>query len=313
LIPISFAESSSFAERVQHESGYDGVYFQCLSDWHDTCLSKGLRSAGGGLLSRWHAARTGIGSKRIDEEIIHELTATSPVGIMTDTCDMYLVAAAKDGDHHAYAELCRRHSQQVFRKVLRITGNIADAEDTLQEALLKGYVHIRGFEGRSAFSSWLTRIAINSALMLLRRKRSQPVYSFESDPEIDDFNLPEPVETSRSPEESCIQNALENELAQAIRYLPPNLRVVMQIRYREDSPIAEIAKMLGISESAVKSRLARARLQIRKRLGENRCLRRGIDSRTLSSFNLMSVTSEPAPLERRRSGGTGIMDSSRSS
>jgi RNA polymerase sigma factor (sigma-70 family) len=235
---------------------------------------------------------------------------SSPSGMTTDSCDMYLVVAAKNGDRQAYAELCRRHSQQLFRKVLRITGNIADAEDTLQEALLNAYVHIRGFEGRSAFSSWLTRIAINSALMLLRRKRSQPVYSFGSDPEIDDFNLPEPVETSRSPEESCIQNALENELAQAIRYLPPNLRVVMQIRYREDAPVAEIAKMLRISESAVKSRLFRARSQIRKRLGENRCLGRGIDSRTLSSFNLMSATSEPAPLERRRSGGTGIMDSS---
>jgi hypothetical protein len=76
LIPISSAESSPFVERVQHESGYDGVYFQCLSDWHDTCLSKGLRSAGGRLLSRWHVARTGIGSKRIDEEIIHGLTST---------------------------------------------------------------------------------------------------------------------------------------------------------------------------------------------------------------------------------------------
>src|ERR1700733_14135885 len=221
---------------------------------------------------------------------------TSPVGTTTDICDMYLVAAAKDGDHLAYAELCRRHSKQILRTVLRITGDIADAEDTLQDALLKAYIHIGSFEGRSAFSSWLTRIATNSALMLLRRKRSQPVYSFESDPEIDDFNLREPVETSCSPEESCIQNALENELAQAIRYLPPNLRVVMQIRYREDAPIAEIAKMLGISESAVKSRLTRARLQIRKRLGENRCRRRGIDSRTLSSFNLMSATSEPTPL-----------------
>ena len=112
---------------------------------------------------------------------------SSPSGMTTDSCDMYLVVAAKNGDRQAYAELCRRHSQQVFRKVLRITGNIADAEDTLQEALLNAYVHIRGFEGRSAFSSWLTRIAINSALMLLRRKRSQPVYSFESDPEIDDL------------------------------------------------------------------------------------------------------------------------------
>jgi RNA polymerase sigma factor (sigma-70 family) len=116
------------------------------------------------------------------------------------------------------------------------------------------------------------------------------VYGFEIDPEADDFRLPEPAETSYNPEESCIQSALENELAQAIRYLPPNLLVVMQIRYWEDAPVAEIAKMLGISESAVKSRLARARLQIRKRLGEDRCLRRGIDSRTLSSFNLMSAT-----------------------
>jgi RNA polymerase sigma factor (sigma-70 family) len=191
------------------------------------------------------------------------------IEITTDICDMYLVAAAKDGDHQAYAELCRRHSKQIFRTVLRITRDVADAEDTLQEALLKAYVHIGGFEGRSAFSSWLTRIAINSALMLSRKKRSQPVYGFESGSDVDDFNLPEPVETSRSPEESCIQNALENELAQAIRYLPPNLRVVMQIRYREEASVAEIAKMLGISEPAVKSRLLRARSKLRRRLGEN--------------------------------------------
>ena len=193
----------------------------------------------------------------------------SPIEITTDICDMYLVAAAKDGDHQAYAELCRRHSKQIFRTVLRITRDVADAEDTLQEALLKAYIHIGRFEGRSAFSSWLTRIAINSALMLSRKKRSQPVYGFESGSDVDDFNLPEPVETSRSPEESCIQNALENELAQAIRYLPPNLRVVMQIRYREEASVAEIAKMLGISEPAVKSRLLRARSKLRRRLGEN--------------------------------------------
>ena len=60
-----------------------------------------------------------------------------PVRVTSDSCDMYLVAAAKDGDHQAYAELCRRHSQQIFRTVLRITGNVADAEDTLQEALLR--------------------------------------------------------------------------------------------------------------------------------------------------------------------------------
>jgi RNA polymerase sigma-70 factor, ECF subfamily len=194
---------------------------------------------------------------------------------------MYLVAAAKDGDHQAYAELCRRYSKQILRTVLRITRDVADAEDTLREALLKAYIHIGGFEGRSAFSSWLTRSAINSALMLSRKKRSQPVYSFESGSDVDDFNLLEPVETSRSPEESCIQNALENELAQAIRYLSPTLRVVMQIRYREGASVAEIAKMLDISEPAVKSRLLRAKSKIRAHLEKRQYLPCGIDPKAL--------------------------------
>ena len=203
---------------------------------------------------------------------MHMLTCAakeSPIEITTDSCDMCLVAAAKDGDHQAYAELCRRHSKQILRTVLRITRDLADAEDSLQEALLKAYIHIGVFEGRSAFSSWMTRIAINSALMLSRKKRSQPVYSFESGSDVDDFKLPEPMETSYNPEESCIQNALENKLDHAIRYLSPSLRAVMQIRYREDASVSEIAKILGISESAVKSRLLRARSKLRRHLGKN--------------------------------------------
>src|ERR1700735_1497871 len=114
----------------------------------------------------------------------------SPIEITADTPDIFLVAAAKDGDHQAYAELCRRHSKQIFRRVLRITSDFADAEDTLQETLLKAYVHIGRFEGRSAFSSWLTRIAINSALMSLRKRRFRPAYSFESGPDEDGIKLP---------------------------------------------------------------------------------------------------------------------------
>src|ERR1700677_97915 len=182
-----------------------------------------------------------------------------PSGMTTDTCDMCLVAAAKNGDHQAYAELCRRHSKRTLRTVLRITRNIADAEDTLQEALLKAYMHIGDFEGRSAFSSWLTRIAINNALMLLRKKRSRPGCSFETGPQAGDFKFFEPTATSHNPEECCMQNALQSEIAKAIRYLPPSLRVAMQIRYREDASIVQIAKILGISETAVKSRLFRAR------------------------------------------------------
>jgi RNA polymerase sigma factor (sigma-70 family) len=213
----------------------------------------------------------------------------SPAEITTASCDAYLVAAAKEGDHRAYAELCRRHSKQILRKVLRITRNIADAEDTLQEALLKAYIHIGSFEGRSAFSSWLTRIAITSALMLLRKKRSRPAYSLESGPEADDVRFPEPIETSHNPEEYCIRNALEHELARAIQSLPPSLWVVIRIRRREDASVAQIAQRLGISESAAKSRLSRARSQIRRHLERNQCLGRGIDSRTLTAFQLLSA------------------------
>jgi RNA polymerase sigma-70 factor (ECF subfamily) len=233
-------------------------------------------------------------------------TDASPVGITTDLREMSLVAAAKDGDHQAYAELCRRHSKQLLRTVLRITRNIEDAEDTLQEALLKAYLHIGGFDGRSAFSSWLTRIAINSALMLLRKKRSRPVCNFESVPDADDSKLPEPIEPSYNPEESFIQSALEDELAYGIRYLSPSLRVVMQIRYREDASMAEIAKMLGISESAVKARLLRARSQIRKHLERKQRLRCGIDSRTPTASKLRPTTSRPALLEQRSSRGMGL-------
>ena len=190
----------------------------------------------------------------------------SPVGITADTTDMFLVAQAKDGDHQAYAELCRRHSKQILRTILRITRDVADAEDMLQEALLKAYVHIGRFEGRSAFSSWLTRIAINSALMLSRKKRTHYVYSLGGAVDGADVDLPEPTETAHNPEQACILNALETECIRAIRYLSPSLRAVVQIRYREHASIDQIAKMLGISKSAVKSRLLRARLKIRARL-----------------------------------------------
>ena len=93
----------------------------------------------------------------------------SPVGITTDTCDAYLVAAVKGGDHQAYAELCRRHSKQILRTVLRITRNIEDAEDTLQEALLKSSAHIGGF-GLTSFAI-TTGLAIFANCRTLSRDR----------------------------------------------------------------------------------------------------------------------------------------------
>ena len=231
-----------------------------------------------------------------------------PSGMTTDTCDMCLVAAAKSGDHQAYAELCRRHSQRILRTVLRITRNIADAEDTLQEALLKAYTHIGQFDGRSPFSSWLTRIAINTALMQLRKRRSKRVYGFEVDPEADDFRLPEPAETSYNPEESCIQSALENELAKAIRNLPPCLEVVIQLRCQEHASVAQIAKTLGISESAVKSRLFRARSRIRRHWAKiEACVRSNVPFRD-SELEITSKLAGAAPVSLRNTPNPLVCD-----
>jgi len=219
----------------------------------------------------------------------------SLIGITSDTPDIFLVAAAKDGDHQAYAELCRRHSKRILRTIRRITRDAADAEDMLQETLLKAYVHIGRFEGRSAFSSWLTRIAINSALMLSRKKRSHYVCSLEGGVDGDDFKLPEPTETAHNPEEACIMNALEDECIRAIRYLSPTLRVVVQIYYRENASVAQIAKMLDISESAVKSRLLRARSKIRARLRKKQYLPCGIDPKALADVQRPSDLSARVP------------------
>ena len=94
--------------------------------------------------------------------------------VLESTEDEVLVAAAKVGDHSAFAELWNRHSKRAFSTMYRITKNRQDAEDGLQDAFLKAYVHLNNFDGRSTFATWLTRIAINSALMILRKKRAHP-------------------------------------------------------------------------------------------------------------------------------------------
>ena len=101
-----------------------------------------------------------------------DVEADSPMrSTLAVASDEALVISAKAGMHLAYAELCRRHSTSIFRTIHRITRSEEDAEDGLQESLLKAFIHLNRFDGRSKFSTWLTRIAINSALMIVRKKR----------------------------------------------------------------------------------------------------------------------------------------------
>jgi RNA polymerase sigma factor (sigma-70 family) len=186
--------------------------------------------------------------------------------LMTTVSDEFLVMVAQNGGHWAYLELCERHQRLVFQVVHRITKNSHDTEDIVQDALMKAFVHIRTFDGRSAFSTWLTRIAINSALMLLRKRRCHQEDSLDDHGDTDQRSHLEIIEPSHNPEEHYIRMERQLQVRQAIRRLSPKLRKVAEIRQSQEGSIAEIAMVAGLSVSATKSRLSRARLVLRQSL-----------------------------------------------
>jgi RNA polymerase sigma-70 factor (ECF subfamily) len=179
--------------------------------------------------------------------------------------DEVLVAAAKSGDRIAFAELWGRHSNTAFKTACRITRNPDDAEDVVQEAWMKAYVHLKTFDGRSKFSTWLMRIVINSALMTLRRKRAHPETSIEHE---DDGLWQHFQFEDQTPnvEELYTKHERAVLLRRAIYRLPSALRKVVEIHQLNDRSVKETADQAGISVSATKSRLLRARTKLRTAL-----------------------------------------------
>jgi RNA polymerase sigma-70 factor, ECF subfamily len=183
--------------------------------------------------------------------------------------DEVLVAAARLGDRPAFAELWVRHSNTAFKVAYRITRNRDDAEDVIQEAWMKAYVHLKTFDSRAKFSTWLTRIAINSALMTLRRKRAHP----ETSMEVTDGNTWqqwEVADQTKDVEELYATHEGVERLRRAICRLQPNLRNVVEIQQSTGCSVKEIADFEGISVAATKSRLLRARTVLRRILVERR-------------------------------------------
>ena len=182
--------------------------------------------------------------------------------------DGTLVSAARSGDHSAFVELCGRHSKKILPRIHRITKNREDAEDVLQDSLLKAYVHIGKFEGRSSFSSWLTRIAINTALMLLRKKRGVEIPIEEASEDFLSWRAWEPRDQSETPETSYARREREELLRNAILRLPTTFRETVELRHSHEYSTKEIAAALGISVAAAKSRLLRARTAVRASFAE---------------------------------------------
>ena len=187
-----------------------------------------------------------------------------------------LVAAAKAGDIPAFETLVGRYERKIFRLTQNITQNREDAEDAMQEAFLKAYEHLGEFQGNSRFYTWLVRIAVNQALMKLRKRRPNQVSLDEEVDTGEDMVTREVEDWGPSPEERYEQTELSQILSTVVGELDPGFRIVFQLRDIEELSTEETAEALGLSVPAVKSRLLRARLKLRQKL--NRYFRRGENS-----------------------------------
>ena len=204
-------------------------------------------------------------------ELMDAIGGANATGPSTDRLvgreDAALVAATKTGDGSAFELLVRRHEGKIFSLAQRMTRNREDAEDVVQQSFQKAFIHLNKFEGESLFSTWLTRITINEALMLLRRKRgSREVPIAESRAE-DQTALPlDFPDAGPNPEDRCLQREQERILSAAVNELKPGMRKAIELRELGELSTGETAQVMGLSVGAVKARVFHGRRKLRKTL-----------------------------------------------
>jgi RNA polymerase sigma factor (sigma-70 family) len=171
-----------------------------------------------------------------------------------------LLSAAQAGHEWAFVELCYRHSGRILFTLSRITKNREDAEDAFQESVINAFVHFGEFNGTSSFATWLSRISINSALMMLRKRRVRPEVSIDERMNENARSLQwEIADRHPNPEQYYIQHENHRHLHSAISKLPKGYRRAVEIHLRSEGSMKEIAEEVGITVGATKSRLMRAR------------------------------------------------------
>ena len=190
-----------------------------------------------------------------------------------------LIRAGQRGDHQAVETLFRRYQRPLFQTALRVLGNTEDAEDALQDGLLSAFRNLKRFEGRSQFSTWLTRIVINAALMRRRSAKSRPAISLDEPPREDELPAAERfADDGLTPEQVFANTEIREMLSENLDQLSPLLRTAFVLREVQGYSTGEAAKKLGVTENTLKARLWRARHQLAERLG--RRLRRMRDDIT---------------------------------
>jgi RNA polymerase sigma-70 factor, ECF subfamily len=190
-----------------------------------------------------------------------------PVSSQAGFDESALVARARQGDNRAFSTLVKQYEAKIFRLAQHITQNREDAEDVLQETFLKAYEHLDQFQGNSKFYTWIVRIAVNQALMKLRRRRTDKSVSLDETIDTGEDTVTREVAAwDEDPEQRFSREELAEILDSAIQDLTPTYRSVFLLRDVDDLSTEETAEALGISVPAVKSRLLRARLQLREKL-----------------------------------------------
>ena len=191
------------------------------------------------------------------------------VPTLSPDADLTLVRASKNGDAAAFEGLVKRYDRKLLRMAQNLTHNLEDAEEAVQEAFFKAYQKLSLFREQSKFSTWLTRILLNEALMKLRKQRSLREQSIENDCCSDSNDLPRDLsDWAPGPESLYGTLELRNILTRSLLILSPALRVVFILRDVEGHTSSETAEILDLKEVAVRSRLSRARLQLREELSK---------------------------------------------
>lgn len=193
-----------------------------------------------------------------------EMTPSPPADLFDETA---LVDRARVGDAEAFSQLVDRYERKIYRLAKHITQNDEDAEDVLQETFLKAYSHLDSFEGQSKFYTWIVRIAVNESLMKLRKRKSDRTVSLDEPQDTGEETVQREIAVwDEDPEIKYSREELREILDGAVNSLKPSFRTVFVLRDIEELSTEETAEALGISIPAVKSRLLRARLQLREKL-----------------------------------------------
>jgi RNA polymerase sigma factor (sigma-70 family) len=206
-------------------------------------------------LNRANAINIYVGSPEVASQIAD-----------TETAGYHeLLEAARSGEASAFERLCAPTKARMYQTLHRITKNHEDAEDALQESFLSAYLNLHRFDGRSSFSTWLTRIGINAALMTLRKKRTHRELPIDGPSETGERNAYfETPDHAPNPEERFARQEREVLVREAVRSLRPTIRKALELGQMQERSMRETAQMLGISVAAAKARLFHARAALKK-------------------------------------------------